>query len=131
MKINKFDVPIFVETQAEARAHLDHNPRSVAVVYRGRLRGAVFHCPCGCGENIVLNLDHRAGPAWRIRVDVDALTIIPSVWREGGCESHFILWKGEVLWCRFEDDVDDRANLDFRFWEELLRMSHPSRQKKF
>ena len=32
------------------------------------------------------------------------MTLFPSVWREGGCRSHFIVWRGHILWCdRFED----------------------------
>jgi len=26
-----------------------------------------------------------------------AITIFPSVWRDTGCESHFILWKDQIL----------------------------------
>jgi hypothetical protein len=26
------------------------------------------------------------------------LTVLPSVWRETGCESHFFLWRHEVDW---------------------------------
>ncbi|WP_456652091.1 DUF6527 family protein [Bradyrhizobium sp. LM2.3] len=30
--------------------------------------------------------------------------LYPSVWRDGGCRSHFIVWRGHVLWCdRFEE----------------------------
>ncbi len=32
------------------------------------------------------------------------MTLFPSVWRESGCKSHFILWHDAILWCdRFEE----------------------------
>jgi len=38
-------------------------------------------CPDGCGERIVLNLDPRAGPAWRLYDRKEKTTLYPSVWR--------------------------------------------------
>ena len=62
-------------------------------------------CPDGCGETLVVNLDTRAGKAWRFDMRRGGLTLFPSVWRDGGCGSHFIVWRGHILWCdRFERD---------------------------
>ncbi len=34
----------------------------------------------------------------------EGLTLFPSVWREGGCESHFIVWRRHILfWDRLEE----------------------------
>jgi hypothetical protein len=69
------------------------------IVERGCLRSLIVRCPCGCGDDLVINLDRRAGPAWRIYSRDDKLTLYPSYWRETACECHFILWKNRVYWC--------------------------------
>lgn len=80
-------------------------PGDASLVFRGRPRSIVMACPDGCGETLVINLDRRAGKAWRHDRRGGGLTLYPSVWREGGCESHFIVWRGHILWCeRFEED---------------------------
>jgi hypothetical protein len=74
-------------------------PGDVAVVLRGIPRSILIACPDGCGETITLNVDRGAGPAWRFYQVADRLTIYPSVWRESGCRSHFIVWNSQILWC--------------------------------
>jgi hypothetical protein len=60
---------------------------------------AVFICPCGCGELISLSLIEHDDPRWRHHVDIwGAISLSPSVWRTRGCESHFFIRKGRVLW---------------------------------
>jgi hypothetical protein len=67
----------------------------------------VMSCPCGCGDELPINLDGRAGPAWSMYRTRAGLTIYPSVWRESGCESHFVLWRDEIyLFGRREDDLE-------------------------
>lgn len=76
-----------------------------SLVLRERPRSVVMACPDGCGETLVVNLDGRAGKAWRFDMRGGGLTLFPSVWRDGGCGSHFIVWRGHILWCdRFERD---------------------------
>lgn len=70
-----------------------------ALVRRGLPRSLLIACPDGCGETLVINLDRRAGKAWRIDTRGEGLTLYPSVWREGGCGSHFIVWRGRIIWC--------------------------------
>lgn len=81
------------------------------LVERGRPRLLVLRCPCGCGEDFPINLDPRAGPAWRLyrapaqryglRAGpgfLDASTsLFPSVWRESGCRSHYVIWRDRIL----------------------------------
>lgn len=87
--------------QAEAKVEL---PGDASMVVRGRPRSIVMSCPDGYGETLVINIDVRAGKAWRYDMRGGGLTLFPSVWREGGCRSHFIVWRGHILWCdRFED----------------------------
>ncbi len=61
----------------------------------------IIKCPCGCGDEIKVNLDKRAGPAWGI-YRKNGITLYPSVWRDSGCKSHFILWDDEIYWCTKE-----------------------------
>jgi hypothetical protein len=71
-------------------------------------------CPCGCGEQLPINLDQRAGPAWRIyKAKNGSVTLYPSVWRESGCESHFIIWRDQIwLFGTNEDEFEDSEQAD-------------------
>jgi hypothetical protein len=64
------------------------------------LWAAAMICPCGCGDVIELNLLKEARPFWRVQEDADGtITLHPSVWRQKGCRSHFILRRGRIVWC--------------------------------
>jgi hypothetical protein len=57
-------------------------------------------CPCGCGEIIELVIAGNYRPSWKVEVSADSLvTLFPSVWRNVGCKSHFIVCKGVINWC--------------------------------
>jgi len=80
-------------------------PGDAALVRRGRLRSILIACPDGCGETLVINLDSRAGKAWKLYRRGKILSLYPSVWRDGGCGSHFIVWRSKIIWCgRYGDD---------------------------
>lgn len=88
-------------------------PGDAVLVERGRPRWLVIACPCGCGEQLPVNLDPRAGPAWRLYRTGSAVTLFPSVWRESGCESHFIIWRDEILlFGRYEEDFAEEPAAD-------------------
>ncbi|MFA5833943.1 MAG: DUF6527 family protein [Bacteroidota bacterium] len=74
----------------------------VVIVERGSLRSLVCMCPCGCAEQITINLDIRTGKAWKMYRKVKGMSLYPSVWRDSGCKSHFIIWNNRVLW--LDDD---------------------------
>jgi hypothetical protein len=80
-------------------------PGDIAIVERGVPRLLVMKCPDGCGDTLRVNLDPRMSKAWRIYRDADGLSLFPSVWRDTGCESHFIIWANKVYW----SDSRDRA----------------------
>ncbi len=46
-----------------------------------------------------------------IRQADGAATLLPSVWRTTGCKSHFIIYKGRLIWCSSDywgnDDAPD------------------------
>ena len=61
---------------------------------------AAMRCPCGCGDRIELNLLPQSRPSWRADVHGDGtVSLTPSVWRQKGCRSHFILRLGRITWC--------------------------------
>ena len=73
-------------------------PGDAVLIQRGAPRWLLLLCPCGCGEEIPLNLDARAGKAWRLyREPIKGLTLFPSVWRDTGCQSHFVVWRDRIL----------------------------------
>ncbi|MFO0607737.1 MAG: DUF6527 family protein [Polyangiales bacterium] len=100
-----------VERHHEAEARLVA-PGDAAVVDRGRLRSLVLRCPDGCGDTLSVNLDPRAGAAWRLYDEAAGLSVFPSVRRLGGCRSHFIVWRGRILWCSRGDDAEPGAEGD-------------------
>lgn len=68
------------------------------LIERGVPRWLLVRCPCGCGDDIPINLDRRAGKAWRWYLDDRRrVSLFPSVWRDTGCESHFIIWRDRIL----------------------------------
>jgi len=79
-------------------------PGDTALVHRGVARMLLMNCPCGCGDALVINLDSRAGPAWRLYRRGDKISLFPSYWRDTKCESHFILWRNRIYWCDWDDE---------------------------
>lgn len=99
----------FGEYRDEAEPLLEM-PGDVAGVFRGRPRSLLMACPDGCGDTLVINLDHRADKAWLLDERCGKLSLYPSVWREDGCRSHFILWSDHLIWIdRFEAGNDEPA----------------------
>jgi Family of unknown function (DUF6527) len=84
------------------------------LIERGRPRLLLLLCPCGCGEEFPINLDPRAGPAWRLYRNRRAgISLFPSVWRESGCRSHYVIWGGKIyLFGRYESDFESAEQTD-------------------
>ncbi|MDO6719709.1 DUF6527 family protein [Psychrosphaera sp. 1_MG-2023] len=62
---------------------------------------ASFHCPCGCGKVIDLNLLPASNkPRWTICTPHGKPTLSPSIWRKVGCKSHFFIRNGKVVWAK-------------------------------
>lgn len=62
---------------------------------------AAMLCPCGCREILHLSLLPDDRPRWACTEHDDGtVSLHPSVCRVRGCRSHFVLQRGEILWCR-------------------------------
>lgn len=60
---------------------------------------AKFTCPCGCSNPVSLSLLRDDSPRWRAHVHANGtVTLAPSIWRTKGCQSHFFVRKGKVVW---------------------------------
>jgi hypothetical protein len=100
-----------VSTRGEASSCLTKAGDAI-LVERGRPRWLIISCPCGCGDEVPLNLDQRVGPAWRIYVDGKrGVSLFPSVWRESGCQSHFVVWRDVIyLFGRYDREFDQQGD---------------------
>lgn len=98
-----------VSHRHEASAQLS-KPGDTVLVVRGVARSMAMVCPDGCGEELTINVDRRSGPAWRYYLRNSRLTLYPSVWRDTGCGSHFIVWESKIYWCDWEYELDSVAD---------------------
>lgn len=82
------------EAQSAAR-----EPRVVALFYAsGSPKWAYFMCPCGCGQQLALNLMPSHRPVWRVSIRSDTdFSIFPSV-DSTICGAHFWLRGGSITW---------------------------------
>ena len=97
MKYMNLSLKSIVESRAEVGSQLEA-PGDGVLIIREQPRWLLLKCPCGCDDEIPVNLDLRAGKAWRIyRGRDEQLTLFPSVWRDTGCRSHFIIRSGHIL----------------------------------
>lgn len=65
------------------------------------LWAVAMQCPCSCGDIIHLNLLLDARPCWRLIKHRDGtVSLSPSIWRQGGCLSHFFIRNNRVEWFR-------------------------------
>lgn len=120
-----------VERRHEASPKLSQSGAAVLVM-RGVQRSLAIKCPDGCGEELTINLDSRTGPAWRYYATPTGISLFPSVWRENGCKSHFIVWNGRIYWCDMHDplasvseELIDRVAAalppTFKFYSEIAK----------
>lgn len=103
-KVDRITLKGTFSTRDEAAALLPH-PGDAAFVHRGVPRMLLLNCPCGCGDILVINLDRRAGSAWRFYQRDERFTLYPSYWRDTKCKSHFILWNNQIFWCDWDEDA--------------------------
>lgn len=97
-----------VNHQGEAISLLE-KPGDIVMVERGVPRLLVFSCPDGCGDIVPVNLDERADKAWRFYRRDGRSTLYPSVWRDEGCQAHFVLWNDMIYWSGFSDGEEQSS----------------------
>ena len=94
-------LPLSLRSVVQSRSEISSQlvaPGDAVLIMRGQPRWLLLKCPCGCDDELPVNLDWRAGKAWRIYGGRDEeLTLFPSVWRDTGCLSHFIIRNGQIL----------------------------------
>jgi hypothetical protein len=89
------------------------------LVQRGRPRWLVMLCPCGCNDIIPINLDEQSGPAWEYYDgETNGLSVFPSIWRDIGCKSHFIIWYSRIL--LFDGFGEDKPIIPESVFELLI-----------
>lgn len=108
-----------VERHSEALALLEQ-PGDFVLVDRGVPRLLVIACPDGCGDVVPVNLDERAAKAWRLYQRAERTTLYPSVWRDEGCEAHFVLWNDIIYWSGL-DDGESQSSSDLNAVHRRLR----------
>ena len=101
-----------VSSRGEVPASIPCTGDVVLVSRSNTLRWLVFRCPCGCGDELPINLDYRLGPAWKLYNTGPQASLYPSIWRESGCKSHFILSRGRIWLLGRRDDSWDLAMPD-------------------
>jgi len=93
---SKINLKATVTSRGAATSYLKQ-PGDTVIVDRQGPRWLLLSCPCGCREELPINLDSRAGPAWRLYQNTKTgLSLYPSIWRKTGCKSHFIIWRNRI-----------------------------------
>lgn len=100
-------------------------PGEAVVVHRGVDRSLTMACPDGCGETLTINLDRRTGPAWRLYSEESGISLYPSVWRNTGCCSHFIVWRSRIYWCDWGEELQSMGE---EFEAKILSCLSPALQ---
>jgi hypothetical protein len=108
-----------IQTRANAKGLLVQ-PGDFVVVEREIPRLMILRCPCGCGDDLLINLDRRSGPAWRLYIKSGKFTLSPSYWRDSACGSHFIIWENQVYWCSNDWDFDTFWSINEEIEDEIL-----------
>lgn len=62
---------------------------------------ALFRCPCGCGELVLLGINGTEHPTWKFETGrFNEPTLVPSVNQIGfRCKSHYFVTAGKVRFC--------------------------------
>ena len=74
----------------------------IAALVRGgdKDKWLLMLCPCGCGQQIALNLMPSHSPQWKVSIySPQRFSIHPSV-DATSCGAHFWLRDGRVIWCQ-------------------------------
>lgn len=98
------------------------NPGDLVIVKREIPRLLILLCPCGCGDDLLINLDKRSGPAWRYYLKSGSFSLFPSYWRDTACGSHFIIWKNRIYWCYGRNELDENCTVSEQVENRVLEV---------
>ena len=118
----RFRLKSVVASRADVGSFLKEVGDAV-LVQRERPRLLIMTCPDGCGAEVIVNLDNRAGPAWSIYQTGLGFSLYPSVWRDSGCGSHYIVWNDTIYMFRTDGDdwfKEDNPRLLLRVLDSLI-----------
>ena len=90
-----------VEFDDRTAATLAARQFGIAAIVRGGrgYKWLLFTCPCGCNQQIALNLMQSHTPHWELTIRTPTIfTVYPSV-DFSQCGAHFWLRDGKVIWC--------------------------------
>lgn len=92
-----YSLKIFEERRLAAAAA--KAPSVAAMVRSGNMnKWLLFMCPCGCSQQIALNLMEGHTPRWRVDIhSPTSFSVHPSV-DATSCGAHFLLRNGVVIW---------------------------------
>jgi hypothetical protein len=87
------------EDRAQARSAAKRDGVAALVAPAGKQKWLILKCPCGCGQEIALNLMRSHSPRWHVNVtSAQQFNVHPSV-DATSCGAHFWLRGGRVSWC--------------------------------
>jgi hypothetical protein len=73
----------------------------IVVKYNNQPYWVLFKCPCGCGDIISLSTQKNRYPKWNVHSSPSGRpNLYPSVRQTKGCESHFWITDGRIVWCK-------------------------------
>lgn len=131
VRVNKIVFRGKVETRDAAAPILQHGGEFV-IVERGKPRLIVLRCPCGCGDDLLINVDKRVGKAWRYYRNQHGMSLYPSYWRDTACESHFIIWNNNIYWCSgWETEGSDSWSVSAELEQTVLNNLSPDQFTKY
>lgn len=127
MRVPKLKLKRVVQSRGEASGFLQ-SPGDAVLIERGRPRWLLLACPCGCGDELPINLDSRAGAAWRLYKNAKlGVSVYPSVWRDTGCGSHFIIWRDSIiLFAQYDEDLRLPGRAETAALSEAVRERLPA-----
>ena len=96
-RANSFELKIF-ESRAAAAKAATKNSVAAMVCVEGNQKWILFSCPCGCNQQIALNLMKNYAPSWSVELNTrNSFSVHPSIDSES-CGAHFWIKNGNVIW---------------------------------
>jgi hypothetical protein len=87
------------DNRSAAREAAKNNGVAALVIPGGKQKWLILKCPCGCGQEIALNLMSSHLPRWRVDIgSPQRFSVHPSV-DATSCGAHFWVRDGRVSWC--------------------------------